>query len=215
VNYLVYLGLRAYGFDDVAHMLARRSVRLFMYEWNLRGHCHENYNAITGEADDVPVSTSPGSNGSDRFYPWGALLPLMGIEELFDIEMEEGVRFGCRFLEAEARISRIPYAESTYDITASSERTVARRDDRQFYFSDPGTNVRNYEAVGETVRFSVSGEGKTTFKIREFVPSSEVIIRHEGRDVCHMHSNDQGSVTFDLDISPSYTVVVVTGKPGI
>jgi len=215
VNYLIYLGLREYGFDDVAHELARRSVRLFMHEWKLRGHCHENYNAIIGEADDVPVSTSPGSSGSDRFYPWGALLALMGIEELFDIEMGEGIRFGCRFLEHESRIRSVVYGRSKYDITASSKRTIAQRDGRQFYFSEPGTNVRNYAAEDGTVKFSVSGGGKTRFRITEFAPNSDILIQHEGREVSRTNSDNRGSLAFDLVIDSAYTAVVMTSEPSI
>jgi hypothetical protein len=37
VNYLVYLGLKAYRFDGVAFDLALRSMSLFMQEWNLIG----------------------------------------------------------------------------------------------------------------------------------------------------------------------------------
>jgi len=214
VNYLVYLGLKEYGFDDVAHRLACRSVRLFMHEWMLRGHCHENYNAITGEADDVPVSTSPGSNGSDRFYPWGALLPLMGIEELFDIEMEEGIRFGCRFLEDKTQVSNVPYNGGTYTIGASSQETIAFRDGHEFFFSEPGTNIRNYRCMRDhdKVEFEVSGNGNTLFRISEFSPSCSVIIQHESCDTNHTRSDAHGSVSFSLEIAESITRVILTGK---
>ncbi len=73
MNYLVYLGLRNYDFPDVRQQLANRSLALFEKEWRTTGHVHENYNAITGEGDDVP--------SSDRFYHWGALLGLISWEE--------------------------------------------------------------------------------------------------------------------------------------
>lgn len=211
VNYLAYLGLRTYGFDEVAHELACRSVRLFMREWELRGHCHENYNAITGEADDVPVPSSPGSNGSDRFYPWGALLALMGIEELFDTEMAEGIRFGCRFLSQESRISNVPLGKYKYDITASSKETRAFREGREFFFSEPGTNVRHYSAKGDTVTFAASGAGATTFRICEFASSTEVVIQREGREIARTKSDDEGGVTFTSDLGACYQGTVLKG----
>jgi len=212
VNYLVYLGLKECGFDDAAHKLALRSVRLFMHEWELRGHCHENYNAITGEADDVPVSASPGSSGSDRFYPWGALLALMGIEELFDVEMGEGIRFGCRFLKDETRLSNVLYKGGNYAVTASCEKTIAMRDDREFFFSAPGTNVRNYTSRASSVEFSVSGSGETTFRSFEFAPFSEVKISHGGREVFRTKSDNRGSVTVNLKMTADYAGVALTGK---
>lgn len=72
MNYLVYLGLRNYQgpeFDQARRQLARKSSALFAREWTEKGHVHENYNAITGDGDDV--------TNSDKFYHWGALLGYM------------------------------------------------------------------------------------------------------------------------------------------
>jgi putative isomerase len=53
----------------VRTQFAAKSAALFLKEWRQKGHVHENYNAITGEGDDV--------RSSDRFYHWGALLGLI------------------------------------------------------------------------------------------------------------------------------------------
>jgi glycogen debranching enzyme len=76
MNYLVYLGLRNYDQPHVRQELARKSMQLFLGEWNATRHVHENYNAITGSGDDV--------SSSDRFYHWGALLALMEYIEAND-----------------------------------------------------------------------------------------------------------------------------------
>jgi len=73
MNYLVYLGLRNYDQPRARQELARKSMKLFLGEWNANRHVHENYNAITGSGDDV--------SSSDRFYHWGALLALMDYME--------------------------------------------------------------------------------------------------------------------------------------
>ena len=72
-NYLVYLGLRNYDQPAARRLLAQKSLALFNQEWELHGHVHENYNAVSGMGDDV--------NSSDRFYHWGALLSLIGTTE--------------------------------------------------------------------------------------------------------------------------------------
>ena len=72
MNYLVYLGLCNYDGDEIEQArreLAQKSFRLFSREWTEKGHVHENYNAITGNGDDV--------SNSDKFYHWGALLGYM------------------------------------------------------------------------------------------------------------------------------------------
>jgi hypothetical protein len=66
MNYLVYLGLLNYDDAAARREFAQKSYDLFAKEWREKGHVHENYNAITGEGDDV--------TSSDRFYHWGALL---------------------------------------------------------------------------------------------------------------------------------------------
>lgn len=66
MNYLVYLGLRNYNQSEARHLLADKSLNLFLKEWKQNGHVHENYNATLGEGDDI--------KNSDRFYHWGALL---------------------------------------------------------------------------------------------------------------------------------------------
>ena len=76
MNYLVYLGLRNYDQPQARQELARKSLQLFLGEWNAKRHVHENYNAITGSGDDV--------YSSDRFYHWGALLALMDYLEAND-----------------------------------------------------------------------------------------------------------------------------------
>jgi putative isomerase len=76
MNYLVYLGLRNYDQPQARAEFAAKSLNLFLKEWKKNGHVHENYNASSGEGDDV--------KSSDRFYHWGALLGLISYMELTD-----------------------------------------------------------------------------------------------------------------------------------
>jgi neutral trehalase len=76
MNYLVYLGLRNYRQPGARQDLATKSLNLFLTEWKANGHVHENYNANTGQGDDV--------TSSDRFYHWGALLGLISYLEQID-----------------------------------------------------------------------------------------------------------------------------------
>jgi putative isomerase len=72
MNYLVYRDLCNYDGAEIAQTrreLAQKSFTLLSKEWTEKGHVHENYNAITGDGDDV--------TNSDKFYHWGALLGYM------------------------------------------------------------------------------------------------------------------------------------------
>jgi len=63
MNYLVYMGLKRYGFEFEAHMLAQKSLELFLGEWERESGVYENYNSVNGRGGDVP--------NSDGDYTWG------------------------------------------------------------------------------------------------------------------------------------------------
>ncbi len=82
LNFLVYCGLRRYGFEAEASAVAENGYRLFMGEWRAHRRCPENFNAVTGAACDQP--------DTDGFYGWGALLPLMSVAEAIDVNPWNG-----------------------------------------------------------------------------------------------------------------------------
>ena len=204
MNYLVYLGLKEYEMDLIAHKLAIKSSRLFMKEWLEKGHCHENYNAITGNGDDVPTPTQPHSQGSDRFYSWGALLVLMGIEEILDVEIDEGIRFGCHFLDEKNSLSNIKLKGIEYKIETSKDETKAYRNGTNFFHSKPGTNIRNYIVDKKFVKFRASGDGETIFTLQEFKPGAKINVIIEEKEIKTLLSDQHGAITFSLKLSKSY-----------
>jgi putative isomerase len=82
VNFMVWLGLRRYGFLAEARNLAENSYSLFMAAWRERRIAAENYNASTGEPMDQP--------DTDPFYIWAGLLPLMAVGEISDVDPWQG-----------------------------------------------------------------------------------------------------------------------------
>ena len=82
LNFLVYQGLRRYGFAAQATALARRSHGMFAVPWREARHCAENYGARDGAVTDQP--------DTDTFYGWGALMPAMGVAEVCDVSPWDG-----------------------------------------------------------------------------------------------------------------------------
>lgn len=82
VNYFVWQGLRRYGFDAAATDLAEKGLEMFNASWRGRRLCGENYSAETGEITD--------QGDADRFYTWGAMLPLLGVCEITEISPWRG-----------------------------------------------------------------------------------------------------------------------------
>ena len=73
MNYLAYVAMKKHKLSDACRLLAEKSKKLLLLEWNLHGHVHENYNADTG----MGCSIGP----SDKFYHWGGLLSLIALTE--------------------------------------------------------------------------------------------------------------------------------------
>ncbi|MGC8747172.1 MAG: MGH1-like glycoside hydrolase domain-containing protein, partial [Candidatus Saccharicenans sp.] len=71
LNFLVYLGLRNYNLPEARKDLVEKSAQLLLQSWTRDKHVFENYNAETGQGNDV--------DSSDAFYHWGALLGFISI----------------------------------------------------------------------------------------------------------------------------------------
>ncbi len=82
-NYMVYQGLNRYGFDKVALEYAEKSYTLFMDSWKGAQQDNEQYHAWGG------------NGGGNTHYTWGALLPLLALEQYVDVNPWEGLRFGA------------------------------------------------------------------------------------------------------------------------
>ena len=78
MNFLVYMGLRNYALPEARALMAEKSKALLLQEWREERHVHENYNADTGEGDDM--------RNSDPFYAWGGLLGYVALLEAGYIE---------------------------------------------------------------------------------------------------------------------------------
>lgn len=73
-NYLIWMGVKKYASNSFKAEYAQKSVRLFMNNWLGAGYCGENYFSINGR-----VCSNPN-------YTWGALLCLIGIESVVDMD---------------------------------------------------------------------------------------------------------------------------------
>ena len=150
MNFLVSEGLRRYGFDCESHNLAAKSVRLFLQEWDGENHVHENYDDLTGEGDDV--------NSANPLYHWGALLALLGIQELVDCEAWEGWRFG-NLVGQQASVDGIQLEEGRLEVKCGPDGLMVSLDRRALLQTDRAVIVRGYRTEPGRLQFRVAGEG--------------------------------------------------------
>ncbi|HZP01761.1 MAG TPA: trehalase family glycosidase [Terriglobia bacterium] len=144
-NWLLQQGFKLYEWDHEARLLAESSAKMFFRTWREKGECHENFSAITGE----------GTGQSDPHYTWGALMVLVAIEELIDVNPWHGLRFGNLEPVAPASIERYYVAGSLYDVTQSTEGLEVKRDGRLLFTSNVPAEIRHVEFEGDRVRYEI------------------------------------------------------------
>jgi hypothetical protein len=102
-NYLAWVGIKKYATPPQIAEFADRNVQLFTREWLAKGVCGENY-----------LSTD-GTQNHDPHYTWGALLDLIGLESIVDIDdANQIVLNGCQ--TRTITLTNVPILGRIYDV---------------------------------------------------------------------------------------------------
>ena len=112
-NYLMWLGLKRCAPEDLRVEFAKKSAAIFMRNWTKNGTCNENF-----------LSTGEGS--SDPHYTWGALMCLIALEEICDIEPDGRIRLNG-LLHDSMTIRNLPISGKLYDVIATEGKAELRR----------------------------------------------------------------------------------------
>ncbi|MBN1938894.1 MAG: hypothetical protein JW843_04865 [Candidatus Aminicenantes bacterium] len=142
-NYLVYQGLKSYGFDAEASEFARKSAGLVLNAWHNFQLSPESYHPLSGEAAGL------------RFQSLGPLLALIAVEEYLDFTPGEGVRFGMISPEEDGRVSRISIQGHHYGVSVSRKKIVLTEEDRPIVAIDGGAVVRHFLYAENEVSFDL------------------------------------------------------------
>jgi len=143
-NYLVYQGLKAYGFDTVGSEYALKSAGLFLRSWRSFQLCPENYDSRTGEA------------GGQRYQSWGPLFALIALEDYLDFTPWDGFRFGMIRPEHKGRLSRLAIQGRHYDIFIGPKDIRLKEEDREIINMDGGAVVRHFLYSESEVSFDLT-----------------------------------------------------------
>ena len=140
-NYLVYQGLKAYGFDAVASEFAKKSSTLFMRAWTNFQLCPENFHPLTGEA------------AGERYQSWGPLFALIALEEYVDFNPWEGFRFGMIKPERRGTLSGVSIQGRNYEVKVSSGEILLREERKEIFSIDGGAVIRHFLYSENEIRF--------------------------------------------------------------
>jgi hypothetical protein len=143
INYLVYQGLKINEWDHEARLLAESSAKLFFKAWREKAECRENFLSTTGEGS------------SDPHYTWGALMALLAVEELIDINPWHGLRFGNLEPVQPAGLERYPIAGALYDVQLSGEGLSVERNGQPLFAATAPVEIRHVQFRGNRVQCEV------------------------------------------------------------
>ncbi len=142
-NYLVYQGLKAYGFDAIAAEFAWKSSSLFMRTWENYQICPENFDSRSGEP------------GGKRFQSWGPLLALIALEEYIDFTPWEGFRFGMLDTEVKGELSRIYIQGRHYDLLVSPSKLILNEEDNKILILSGPAIIRHFLYSKNIISFEI------------------------------------------------------------
>ncbi|NOR15242.1 MAG: hypothetical protein GQ544_06025 [Candidatus Aminicenantes bacterium] len=153
-NYLVYQGLKAYGFDAEAYEFARKSAEVFLRSWENFQLCPEIYDARTGEAR------------GHRFQSWGTLFALIAMEEYIDFTPWEYFRFGMLQPENGGELLRVALQGRHYDIKVNSGEIKLKEEGREIFRTNGGAVIRRFLYSEGEVSFEMMALVRRKVKIR-------------------------------------------------
>lgn len=142
-NYLLYQGLKNYGFDSIASEVADKSLSLFLRSWENFQLCPENFDSRTGEP------------GGQRYQSWGPLFALMGVEEYIDFTPFQGFRFGTINPEQQGELSRIYFLQRHYEVEISPVTLRLKEEGKEIFRTDGGAVIRQFLYTEHEVSFEI------------------------------------------------------------
>jgi hypothetical protein len=152
-NYLIYQGLKSYGFDAVASEYAKKSADLFMRSWENFQICPENYDSRTGEA------------GGLRYQSWGPLFALIALEEYMDFSPWDGFRFGMIQPERGGKLSRLYIQGRHYDLEVAPKKVRLKEEGKVILATNKAAVFRRFLYSENEVAFEITTLKKLEIRI--------------------------------------------------
>lgn len=169
MNYLLYLGLKRYGFYDEAEGLARQSLHAARAAFerqgeqaaSVKGSLFDLFASINGQPIDEPLTPQRASFAGLMFLP--------AVEELISADPWLGLTIGSLVAPEEARVERVRIAGENLDVVIGPKRTVVRRGDKSEIEFEAPVRLRGYRSTDRTLTFTV----ETRSEVRALVPPAE------------------------------------------
>jgi hypothetical protein len=189
-NFIVYEGLKRYGFDSTAAEFAQKSLHMFENGWLKANMFCENYNMNTGAGDDVWNSSTG--------YGWGALLANCSLQELIDVEgWQRVLRIGTQS-QQHWGVKRYSVGNDVFGIESKYDGLTVQRNGKVWLKTTSPVVLRFAHLGQKPLQFNLKADRPGTCEIRGNKPGERITIVSCGKKHI-MKSGKNGTVVFSYD----------------
>ena len=147
-HYLVYVGLKRYGYYAEATELARQGTQLVREAWWSEAKTRDSFASAPPENPNI---VSPVSAPSTTWF--GGLMWLPGIEELLSLDPWAGLTIGNEAVTAEARLSNLPIGGALYAVAIGADGLTIQRNGQADLELDVPARLYNYRSTERLLNF--------------------------------------------------------------
>jgi hypothetical protein len=161
MNYLVYLGLKRYGYHAEAAELARKSIAIARSAWEKTGRYDDQFSSVDGS----PVGEGSGAEGErQRTYFFGLMI-WPAIEEAVNTDPWAGLSFGSVAATEESRVERLDVSGAKFDVITGPKRTVIRRNGETEVECETPVRLRAYQSNDRAIGFVIEAKERAEIMV--------------------------------------------------
>jgi hypothetical protein len=154
MNYLVYLGLKRYGYHAEAAELARKGFAIARSASEKTGGYDDQFSS----ADASLVVEGSGAEGEGQKTYFFGLMIWPAIEEVFNTDPWAGLSFGSVAATEESRLERLNVSGAKLDVIAGPKRTVIRRNGETEVECETPVRLRAYQSNDRAIGFVIEAK---------------------------------------------------------
>jgi hypothetical protein len=151
MNYLVYLGLKRYGYQTEAAELARKSFAIAQSAFERSRRYGDQFSSVDGS----PVGERADSDGDGQRNYFFGLMIWPAIEETLAIDPWAGLSFGSVAATQESRLEHLDIAGAKFDVITGPERTLIRRNGEIEIECETPVRLRAYQSGDSAISFVI------------------------------------------------------------
>jgi mannosylglycerate hydrolase MGH1-like protein len=154
MNYLVYLGLKRYGYHAEAAELARKAFAIARSASEKTGRYDDQFSS----ADGSPVVEGSGAEGDGQRTYFFGLMIWPAIEEALNTDPWASLSFGSVAATEESRLERLDISGSKFDVITGPKRTVIRRNGETEVECETPVRLRAYQSNDRAIGFVIEAK---------------------------------------------------------